>query len=198
MSSLTPALIGLFGVLLGALLRPYIEEAFKRRRDSLYLEFEQGTTSLLSDSNKDLQLRIGDQVVDRVFIRNFMIRNRTKRTLRDLKATFRFEYKQGVAERRQKITIYKSSDAEATLDVPNENPFVVTFARFDRGGKISGRVLSTYLGELKAFTDSDIEVFVGDRSKLSHPAQLLYAFTPMVAGLLILLFSWFMRFLRDG
>lgn len=189
MAVLAAALIGLLGVLIGVVLRPFVEELYARRTKTLILLLNDDQRKLTAPRGSGLGLSIGSRPVDNLYYRTFALKNKTGRTLRDFQLEFEMRFDRGAISK----THFEFDTSEGSIILKDEGPagselFVFSVRRCDRGQVTSGRILSTHLGIVKCRANNDLEVKVveeraiGPRVANALPAILVILLTILAFG----------------
>lgn len=186
MTVLAAALIGLLGVLVGVVFRPFVEELYSRRTKTLILLLKSDQRKLTAPRGSGLGLLIGSRPVDKLYYRTFTLKNKTGRTLRDFQLEFEMHFDRGAISR----THFEFDTSEGAIILKDEGPvgselFVFSVRHCDRGQVTSGRILSTHLGIVKCRANNDLEVKVVEERAIA--ARLAYAFPAILVVIMTIL-----------
>lgn len=195
----------LAGVIIGALLRPLLDNYFELRKKTLRVDLSAGRSeSILPD--KHMQIVWGTRTFTRLVRRPFTIENRSGRTLRDFLLRIELLDQAGLPAGEDLLFEVVMSEAHSTSfeNVTNANAMRPAngfkFAYFEPKGKVHGYAVANCEGELKVTSPDDLEIATVRVSKNNlgseHVQRILIWFL-IVLVIATPIASKLLEFLRD-
>ena len=147
-------IIGIAGVVVGTFLRPIVDDWFAQKRKTLHI-FVTDIPVTFHPPSAEMQVSWAGVDVDRIIITNFSFRNKTGRTLRNI----RVEAKPGSGDAEHNYEIVIDDLQKAKMDVDEDSDAVVfVFDYIEPGATIKGRMISDQTSDIISAGLSDIEI----------------------------------------
>jgi hypothetical protein len=160
---------GVFGVVLGALLRPIAEDWFARRRKTLHVVID--FVNVVKTPHESVKLEWRDHKIDKLVVFGFKVKNRTGRTLRNFALELSLQSTPSEADFAY-ITLQGDRSARFEEVRNTGTSAEYKFQYIKPKGSASGSVVASYQSALSAFTMDDYEVKITKSSDV-HIGKLL-------------------------
>jgi hypothetical protein len=146
-----------FGVVLGVLLRPVVEDWFAQKRKSIHVVLDD--PGEIKTPHETVKLEWRNHKIDRILTLQFKILNRTGRTIRNLDIFVNLPNKKKVNDFAY-VAFESSKTSDFESDFSEGESTKISIRRLDRGSQIVGSVISSYSSDISVFTEQDYEIFL--------------------------------------
>ena len=145
---------GLFGIVLGSVLRPVVEDWFARQRKTLHVVLQ--PSSEFKAPHKSVQFSWEGNSLSRLIQTGFSIENRTRHTLRN----FRVEVSSPEPKNADDVcSTYVAADGSARFEVNESGNLIILNVDFlEPSAKLKGALLSNYTDQVHFASLDDIEL----------------------------------------
>ena len=159
---------GVFGVVLGAILKPMVEDWFNERRKTIRISYDE--LNVIKTPHQSVSMEWNGHKFFSLKNMSFDIKNITGRTQRDFTIDFHVIAKP-TANDFSYIAMEKSDGVRFEFAVQEGTDFQLKMEHLPVGASLTGAMISSYADNFTASTKDDFELKMTNRSKAAQRVQ---------------------------